>query len=265
MRIGLAQMSMESDIEANFQKSLAFMRDAARQGVDIICFPEVQLSPFFAQYEKIDVSRYVIVKNSRYISEMKSLCKETGIYACPNFYIEENGKRYDMSLLIDDNGSIIGEQKMVHIAQCEYFYEQDYYTPSEEGFQVFDTKFGKIGIVVCFDRHYPESIRTEALRGAELVIIPTANTIAEPSELFQWEVRVQAFQNSVNIAMCNRVGKEDKMVFSGESVVCNYDGDIISVAGLDEILLISEVDLSAALEKRKKKPYTSLRRPDLYD
>jgi Predicted amidohydrolase len=256
---------MESDIEANFQKSLAFIRDAARQGVDIICFPEVQLSPFFAQYEKIDVSRYVIVKNSRYISEMKSLCKEIGIYACPNFYIEENGKRYDMSLLIDDNGSIIGEQKMVHIAQCEYFYEQDYYTPSEEGFQVFDTKFGKIGIVVCFDRHYPESIRTEALRGAELVIIPTANTIAEPSELFQWEVRVQAFQNSVNIAMCNRVGKEDKMVFSGESVVCNYDGDIISVAGLDEILLISEVDLSAALEKRKKKPYTSLRRPDLYD
>ena len=265
MRIGIAQMSMESDIEANFQKSLAFMRDAARQGVDIICFPEVQLSPFFAQYEKIDVSRYVIVKNSRYISEMKSLCKETGIYACPNFYIEENGKRYDMSLLIDDNGSIIGEQKMVHIAQCEYFYEQDYYTPSEEGFQVFDTKFGKIGIVVCFDRHYPESIRTEALRGAELVIIPTANTIAEPSELFQWEVRVQAFQNSVNIAMCNRVGKEDKMVFSGESVVCNYDGDIISVAGLDEILLISEVDLSAALEKRKKKPYTRFRRPDLYD
>ena len=265
MRIGIAQMSMESDIEANFQKSLAFIRDAVMQGVDIICFPEVQLSSFFAQYEKIDVSRYVIVKNSRYISEMKSLCKETGIYACPNFYIEENGKRYDMSLLIDDNGSIIGEQKMVHIAQCEYFYEQDYYTPSEEGFQVFDTKFGKIGIVVCFDRHYPESIRTEALRGAELVIIPTANTIAEPSELFQWEVRVQAFQNSVNIAMCNRVGKEDKMVFSGESVVCNYDGDIISVAGLDEILLISEVDLSAALEKRKKKPYTSLRRPDLYE
>ena len=78
-------------------------------------------------------------------------------------------------------------------------------------------------------------------------------------------MRVQAFQNSVNIAMCNRVGKEDKMVFSGESVVCNYDGDSISVAGLDEILLISEVDLSAALEKRKKKPYTSLRRPDLYD
>ena len=77
--------------------------------------------------------------------------------------------------------------------------------------------------------------------------------------------QVQAFQNSVNIAMCNRVGREDKMIFSGESVVCNYDGDIISAAGSDEILLISEVDLSDASEKRKKKPYTSLRRPDLYE
>jgi predicted amidohydrolase len=265
MRIGLAQMSMESDIEANYQKSLAFMRDAAKQEVDIICFPEVQLSPFFAQYEKMDVSQYVIEENSRYISEMKSLCKETGIYACPNFYIEENGKRYDMSLLIDDNGHIVGKQKMVHVAQCEFFYEQDYYTPSEEGFRVFDTRFGKIGIVVCFDRHYPESTRTEALRGAELIIIPTANTTAEPSELFRREVQVQAFQNSVNIAMCNRVGREDKMIFSGESVVCNYDGDIISAAGPDETLLISEVDLSAASEKRKKKPYTSLRRPNLYE
>ena len=264
MRIGLAQMSMESDIEANFQKSLAFIRDAAKQGVDIICFPEVQLSPFFAQYEKMDVSRYVIEENSRYISEMKSLCKEKGIYACPNFYIEENGKRYDMSLLIDDKGCIIGRQKMVHIAQCECFYEQDYYTPSEEGFKVFDTRFGKIGIVVCFDRHYPESIRTEALRGAELVIIPTANTIAEPSELFQWEVRVQAFQNSVNIAMCNRVGTEGEMVFSGESIVADHLGALAALAGDGEELLFCDVDLSAAAHTRKDKPYTSLRRPELY-
>ena len=95
-----------------------------------------------------------------------------------------------MSFLIDDEGNIIGTQKMVHVAQCEQFYEQSYYTPSEEGFSVFDTKIGKIGIVVCFDRHYPESIRTEALRGAELILVPTANTTAEPLEMFQWEIRV---------------------------------------------------------------------------
>ena len=259
MRIGLVQMSMKSDMEANFQKSLSFMRDASKQGVELICFPEVQLSPFFPQYENMDTSLFVIREDSRYISEMQSLCRETGIFACPNFYIEDDGKRYDMSLLIDDKGCIIGRQKMVHIAQCERFYEQDYYTPSEEGFQVFDTSLGKIGIVVCFDRHYPESIRTEALRGAELIIIPTANTTAEPSDLFQWEVRVQAFQNSVNIAMCNRVGTEDKMVFSGESVVCDSNGSILSVASNKETLLIAEVNLPSASEIRKKKPYTCLR------
>lgn len=107
--------------------------------------------------------------------------------------VEKDGRRYDTSLLIDDAGMLLGEQKMVHIAQAACFYEQDYYTPSEEGFRVFDTPIGKIGIVVCFDRHYPESIRTEALKGAELILVPTVNTKDEPSELFQWEIRIQAY------------------------------------------------------------------------
>ena len=92
---------------------------------------------------------------------------------------------------------------MVHVAQAEKFYEQDYYTPSDDGFHVFETVHGTIGIVVCFDRHYPESIRTEALRGADLIVIPTVNTKVEPSEMFEWELRVQAFQNSVAIESIN--------------------------------------------------------------
>lgn len=94
----------------------------------------------------------------------------------PNILLYENGKTYDASLLIQKDGTIAGVQKMVHIAQAEQFYEQDYYTPSDDGFHVFDTEYGKIGIVVCFDRHYPESIRTESLMGAELILIPTVNT-----------------------------------------------------------------------------------------
>ena len=169
-----------------------------------------------------------------------------------------------MSLLIDDQGAIIGRQKMVHIAQCPCFYEQDYYTPSDEGFQVFDTELGRIGIVVCFDRHYPESIRTEALHGAELILIPTANTADEPSELFQWEIRIQAFQNSVNIAMCNRIGTEDGMVFSGESIVSDYEGRTVALASSEAELLLAEVNLPDARAARLRKPYTSLRRPELY-
>ena len=172
---------------------------------------------------------------------------------------------YDISLLIDDQGEIIGRQKMVHVAQCEMFYEQSYYTPSEEGFMVFDTKLGKIGIVVCFDRHYPESIRTEVLRGAELIIVPTANTKSEPSDMFQWEIKVQAFQNSVNVAMCNRVGVEGNMEFSGESPVAGFDGETIEIAGDQEELMLADVNLSGATVKRHERPYTSLRRKDLYE
>ena len=123
--------------------------------------PVLQLTPFFPQYENEDASDYVITFNHPYVKGICDVCRKNRIFSSPNFYIEENGKRYDMSFLIDDQGKIIGRQKMVHIAECEQFYEQSYYTPSEEGFEVFDTKLGKIGIVVCFDRHYPESIRTE--------------------------------------------------------------------------------------------------------
>ena len=153
---------------------------------------------------------------------------------------------------------------MVHIAQCPGFYEQDYYTPADDGFQVFDTKIGKIGIVVCFDRHYPESIRTEALKGAELILIPTANNTDEPDEMFQWEIKVQAFQNSVYAAMANRVGTEDDMTFSGRSIVAGPDGETLALAGGDEAMLYTEIELEQATARRQAKPYTGLRRPEWY-
>ena len=166
MKIALCQMRMSEDAERNCQKALEQIAQAAEAGARLILFPEVQLSPFFPQYEGRDASGYVVGWDSPVIQRFCEACRESKIYASPNFYVEKDGRRYDMSLLIDDQGTLLGEQKMVHIAQAACFYEQDYYTPSEEGFKVFDTPIGKIGIVVCFDRHYPESIRTEALKGA---------------------------------------------------------------------------------------------------
>ena len=154
--------------------------------------------------------------------------------------------------------------KMVHIAQAENFYEQDYYTPSDDGFKVFDTNFGKVGIVICYDRHLPESIRTCVLMGAELVIIPTANLTTEPMEMFEWEIRVQAMQNSVFIAMCNRVGTEGKLTFAGESIVCDPNGNVVAKAGAEETLLTCDIDLSKATRFRKAKPYFATRRKEFY-
>lgn len=265
MKLALAQMKMDQNIESNYYKSIQLIKRASQKGADLICFPEIQLTPFFPQYEGLDANTYAITLECSYIKGICECCKEWNIHVAGNFYIKENDHFYDMSLLIDNHGHIIGKQKMVHIVQCQQFYEQDYYKPSEEGFHVFDTKFGKIGIVVCFDRHYPESIRTEALRGAQVIIIPTANTISEPSELFQWEMKIQAFHNSVNIAMCNRVGIEDQMTFSGESIVVNYHGDTVALAKSTEELLLAEIDLDIVPEIRERKHYTDLRRKELYE
>ena len=265
MKLAFAQMSMTDDMEQNYEKSLQLLEAAANEGAQLIIYPEVQLTKFFAQYEGLDKEPFAIEKDHRFVKGFCDACRKNKIYACPNFYIYDGGRYYDMNLLIDDLGNILGDQKMVHIAQAKQFYEQDYYTPSEEGFKVFDTALGKVGIVVCFDRHYPESIRTEALMGAELIIIPTANTKAEPSELFQWEVKIQAFQNSVNVAMCNRVGLEGDMDFSGESIAADFDGNTLMLAGGNEGLFYADIDMKGAAIRRALRPYTSLRRPELYN
>ena len=153
---------------------------------------------------------------------------------------------------------------MVHIAQAKQFYEQDYYTPSNDGFKVFDTEYGKVGIVICYDRHLPESIRTCTLMGAELIIIPTANTKAEPLEMFEWEIRVQAMQNQVFIAMCNRVGVEGSMEFAGESIVVDPMGNVLTKADHTEQLVVCSVDLEKSALLKKQVPYLGTRRPQWY-
>ena len=260
MKLALAQMKMSKDIEDNLNKSLDLIREASDNGADLILFPELQLTPFFPQYENTDAERFLHKIDSPHILEIQKACLKNGIFAVTNLYVHENSKNYDMSFLIDDNGEIIGSQKMVHIKQAERFYEASYYTPSDDGFNVFESPFGKIGIVICFDRHLPESIRTSALKGAQLILIPAANTFDEPTEMFNWEIKVQSFQSNVVIAMCNRVGREDEMEFSGNSIVCDVNGKTLAVAGSSEEILYADVDL----EKTKHKEYITYRKEDFY-
>ena len=264
MRIALVQMKNEGNIRENLNKSIHYIQEASENNANLILFPEVQLSEFFPQHEERDVSQYRLDILSEEVKAFQKESKENKIITVPNIYLEENGKSYDASLFINSYGEIQGIQKMVHVAQEKQFYERDYYTPSDDGFKVFDTPFGKVGIVVCFDRHYPESIRTEAIMGADIVLIPTVNTKSEPSEMFEWELRVQAFQNSVAIAMCNRVGVEGEMDFSGESIVVDANGNVIAKADDKEQIIYVDIDLHASDTIRRNKPYTSLRRIELY-
>lgn len=262
MKLAMAQMHMEQSMERNLARTLEFCR--AAEGSNLLLFPEIQLSPFFPQYEKRDVTDYCLRMESPEVMVLAAQAKEHGYYLSPNIYMELDGRRFDTSLWISPQGTVEGRAKMVHVAQAKQFYEQDYYTPSDEGFQVFDTPFGRVGIVICYDRHLPESIRTCALKGAELVIIPTANTAAEPMELFQWEIRVQAMQNGVFIAMCNRVGTEGTMEFAGQSLVAHPSGELVCMADDREQLVTCDIDLHEAAQWRKKRPYLSGRRPEWY-
>lgn len=255
-------MSMSRNIDENVDKSLDFCDKA--KDCDLLFFPEIQLSPFFPQYHNKNVENYCLYENSDEIQKLRERAKKHSLYLSPNVYMNIDGKKYDTSLWINKFGNIVDKAKMVHIAQVENFYEQDYYTPSNDGFKVFDTEFGKVGIVICYDRHLPESVRTCVMKGADLIIVPTANTMAEPMEMFEWEMRVQAMENQVFIAMCNRVGCEDNMVFSGQSLIIDPKGNVVCKADDREQLLICDIDLQQAKELRKKVPYISTRRTEWY-
>jgi predicted amidohydrolase len=265
MRRALAQYEMGRDVIGNLSKALELMRGASRQGAQLIIFPELCLSPFFPQFPGQDVSHYALRIGADPVQRFQALCRELHMAASPNIYLQEGNRLFDASLFIDSEGAILGTSKMVHIAQLPGFHEQDYYTPSDTGFRVYESALGKIGIVVCFDRHYPESVRTCALRGAQLVIIPTANTMEEPRDLFECELRTAAMQNGVYIAMCNRVGEEGQTTFCGESTVVAPDGNVLIKGSTHAELLVVDIDPARIEDARRRRPYISLRRPECYE
>lgn len=265
MRLALAQYALSSDLKSNLAKVLEFMHAASKQGAQLIIFPELCLSPFFPQFPGQDVSKYVLRIDDESIREIQTACRQLSLAACPNVYLQEGPRRFDASLMISADGEIQGVSKMVHIAQVPGFYEQDYYAPSDTGFRVYDIPSGKLGIVVCFDRHYPESTRTCTLRGAQLIIIPTANRMDEPRDLFECEVRTAAMQNGVYLAMCNRVGREGDTVFCGESMVVDCNGELLFKGTDAEGLHVVDIDLRQIEISRRKRPYLSLRRPECYE
>ena len=124
--------------------------------------------------------------------------------------------RYDSSPVIDADGRLLGTTRMLHVAQMPHFYEQDYYTPGDHGMPVYETAAGRIGVAICYDRHYPEVMRTLGLQRADLVVVPQAGMVGEwPEGLYEAELRVAAFQNGYFTALANRVGDEPSMTFAG--------------------------------------------------
>ncbi len=263
-KIGMAQLSVSQSMEENLGKSLSAIKEAAAKRSDLIIFPEIQLCPFFPQYKNSNAKPYCLKLDSPEVQSLQDACKKSNINAIPNIYLSEGRNAFNASIMIDRSGQILGVSKMVHITQTPGFYEQTYYTPSTEGFKVFETDIGRIGIVICFDRHFPESFRDCVVQGADLIIVPTVNMLGEPMEMFDWEIRVAAFQNSVAIGMCNRVGQEGDATYYGRSILAGPSGEIIMQADNTEKIFFAEFKLSGIRTARQKNNYLELYDPSVF-
>ena len=261
-KIALAQLSLSENLPDNMRKTIAAMSTASKNGADLIVFPEVQFSPFFPRNRNSDAKQFLFDIDHECVRNVRSECRRLRLMSAINIYLAERGKEYDASVLIDKKGQIVGTSKMVHITQAENFYEQDYYAPSAEGFRVYSTPIGMIGIEICFDRHYPESIRCSTLLGADIILVPTVNMVGEPLEMFEWEMRVAAYHNSVYIAMCNRVGVEGHVEYCGQSLLVDPRGDVVLRGNNREDVLCAEFDLDLVRNTRSENKYLDLYRPE---
>lgn len=267
MRIALAQLSAGPDRSANLARALETMTEAKRAGAELIAFPEVILDRFFPQVpgdrEALKLAEPIPGPTSDAIA---AKARELELVTVFNLYEYSQGHRFDSSPVFDADGSLLGITRMVHITDYEGFHEQDYYHPGDKGVPVYQTRVGRIGVAICYDRHYPEVMRALGVAGAELVVIPQAGTVGEwPEGLYEAEVRTAAFQNGYFAALANRVGLEGKLHFSGESFVVDPEGRVVARGrSLEEDLVLADVDLSLCSTSTARKLFWKNRRPELY-
>jgi len=267
MKLALIQQKASKDIEANINKGIASVKEAAKSGANIICFAELAFETFYPQKpstgNNLELAEEIPGPTTEKFSK---LAKELGIVIILNLYEKDGDKTYDSSPVINTDGEILGVTRMVHITNYPCFHEKGYYSPGNNGAPVYETKFGKLGIAICYDRHYPEYMRALAIKEAETVFIPQAGAVDEwPEGLYEAEMRVAAFQNGYYTALCNRVGKEKCLAFAGESFVCNPEGHVIAKArkGTEEILYC-DIELDEIKNSHAKKLFLKDRRPELY-
>ena len=267
MRIALIQQTASEDNESNIVKGLKNIDKAAEMGAELAVFAELAFTRFYPQYRaNKNLSELAEPVPGPTTKRFMDKAKEHNMVIVINLFEIEKGHTYDSSPVIDSDGSLLGTTRMVHIADYECFYEKSYYEEGNHGAQVYNTAVGKVGVAICYDRHYPEFMRALGVKGAEVVVIPQAGTIGEwPEGLYEAELQVASFHNGYFCALANRVGKEDQMEFAGESVITNPEGRIIaqSPSGIDDIL-IHNLDLSEVEKSNARTMFFRDRRPDIY-
>ncbi len=279
LSLGLIQMSCGPQPEANLEKALTLVRQAAQSGAQIVCLPELFRSQYFCQREDPSLFDLAEPIPGPSTDRLARLARETGTVLIASLFERRTaGVYHNTAAVLDADGALLGIYRKMHIPDDPLYYEKYYFTPGDLGFRTFDTKFGRIGVLVCWDQWYPEAARLTALRGAQVLFYPTAIGWhpAEKAEYGEsqhqaWELmqRAHAVANGVFVAAVNRVGHEGAapggLEFWGGSFVADPFGNLLRRAAHDrEEVVTVTCDLGRQEETRRHWPFLRDRRIDAY-
>lgn len=272
LMIGVIQCRLDGSIEENLARVERYVREAHELGAQLILPSELFEGPYFCQTEEeafFDWARPT--EGHPTIARFSALCRELGV-ALPVSYFEKAGQAYYNSVaMIDADGSVLGVYRKSHIPDGPGYEEKFYFRPGDTGFRVFQTRFAKVGVGICWDQWYPECARAMALLGAEVLLYPTAigsepvevdNDTAEP---WQRAMIGHAVSNAIPVAAANRIGAEGEQTFYGSSFIANQRGDKLAELGReDEGVAVARIDLDAVARYRATWGFFRDRRPELY-
>ncbi len=278
--LGLLQHACSADPAANLKKTLALATQAAKRGAQIICTQELCRSQYFCQSE--DYANFALAEPipGPSTKAFQQLAKRHGVVVVASLFEKRAaGLYHNTAVIIDADGSLLGIYRKMHIPDDPLFYEKFYFTPGDTGFRAWDTKFGRIGVLICWDQWYPEAARLTAMAGAEILFYPTAigwhpaeKKAFGANQHGAWETiqRSHAVANGCYVAAINRIGHErpvggDGLEFWGQSFVAGTSGQVLAKASVNqEETLLVPVDLGRVDDTRTHWPFLRDRRIDAY-
>ena len=275
INIGLVQNSCSSDLSANMKKATDGIREAAKKGANIVCLQELFTSLYFC--DKEDYAPFQLAESipGKSTDILQPLAKELGVVIIASLFEKRaEGVYHNTTAVIDADGTYLGKYRKMHIPDDPAYYEKFYFTPGDLGFKSFPTKFGRLGVLICWDQWYPEAARLTALTGAEILFYPTAIGWADGEDPAvnkvqhdAWETiqRSHAVANGIPVVSVNRVGHEGNQTFWGGSFVAGNQGELLFKASHDkEEVNVVTVDLARANNTRVHWPFLRDRRIDAY-
>jgi N-carbamoylputrescine amidase len=270
VRAALVQAAWTGDQESMTERSIELAKQAAADGAQVLCFQELFYGPYFCQVQDSEYFSYTEqIPDGPTTKRMQELAKETGmVLVVPMFEVEQEGFYYNTAAVIDADGTYLGKYRKTHIPHVNGFWEKFYFRPGNKGYPIFDTAVGRIGVYICYDRHFPEGWRALGLAGAKIVFNPSATSRGLSMYLWNLEQPAAAVANEYFVGAINRVGTEPlgDNDFYGSTYFVDPRGQKVGDAASDteDEVIVRDLDMDMVEEVRQQWAFYRDRRPDAY-